>query len=105
MRKRPSLRDVLDHRAQLVARAQVQRQTIAGDLQVLRGLTAWVDRGIEAGTYLRAHPVVLVGASVVILVVFRRPLLGGGWMRVIRRGFVAWRALLALRGVAVRLAR
>jgi hypothetical protein len=60
---------------------------------------------MEAAAYLRAHPLVLAGAGVLILVVFRRPFLRGGLVRVIERGFVAWRGFLALRALAVKLDR
>jgi hypothetical protein len=104
MRKRLSLQDVAHRRAELLARAQAERERVAGEFRSLRGATVWVDRGMEAAKYLRAHPLVLAGAGIAVLVVFRRPFLRGGWVRVIQRGFVAWRGILALRAVAVRLA-
>jgi hypothetical protein len=105
MTKRRSLGDVLGRRTSLVARAQSQREQVAQEFRALRGATVWVDRGMRGANYLRAHPFVLVGAGVVVLVVFRRPLARGGWVRLIQRGFVAWRGVLALRTLAVRLAR
>lgn len=105
MRKRRSLREVLGRRASLVASAQVQRERLAREFQALRGATVWVDRGMQGASYLREHPFVLIGAGVVVLVVFRRPLARGGWLRLIRRGFVLWRGFLAVRSLAVRLAR
>jgi len=105
MKKRRSLRDVVGRRASLVASAQAQRERLAGEVQALRGATVWVDRGMKGASYLREHPLVLVGAGVVVLVVFRRPLVRGGWLRLIQRGFVVWRGFLAVRSLAGRLAR
>lgn len=104
MKKRPSLREVLGRRATLVESAQWQRQRLAQDFRALRGPTLWVDKGIEGAHYLREHPLVLVGAGVVVLVIFRRPLVRGGWLRLVRRGFVIWRGIATIRSVAMRLA-
>ncbi|HQR53068.1 MAG TPA: YqjK family protein [Burkholderiales bacterium] len=103
--RRRSLREVLGRRASLVESAQSQREWLARDFQALRGPTRWVDKGMEGAHYLRQHPLVLVGAGVVVLVVLRRPLVRGGWLRLIRRGFVLWRGFVTVRSVAMRLAR
>jgi hypothetical protein len=60
---------------------------------------------MQGATYLRQHPLVLIGAGVVVLVVLRRPLARGGLVRLIQRGFVLWRGFLAVRSLALRLAR
>jgi hypothetical protein len=99
------VRDVTRRKEFLVAHAQAQRERVAEEIRSLREATVWVDRGRKGASYLRAHPLVLVGAGLVVLVVFRRPLVRGGWVRLIQRGFVAWRGFCALRAVAVRLAR
>ena len=105
MRKRPSLQEVLRHREQLVARAEAQRGRIAENLGALRRAASWVDRGFEAAAYLRAHPLALAATGLLLLVALRRPLFGGGLLAVARRGFLAWRTILALRAVALKLAR
>ncbi len=105
MMKRRSLRDVQGRRASLVASAQVQREQLAGDFRALRGSTVWVDRGMRGASYLREHPLILIGAGVVVLVVFRRPFARGGWLRWIQRGFVLWRGVTAVRSLALRLGR
>jgi hypothetical protein len=106
MKRRPSLEEVLLRRAELIERAAFQRARMADDLEALRGVAAWVDRGADAINYLRSHPLALGGAVVVVLLVLRRPLLrGGGLVRAVRRGFVAWRTFVALRALALRLAR
>ena len=105
MTHRRSLEEVRWRRAQLVERAAVQRGRVADEMQALRDATAWVDRGAEAIAYLRAHPVALAGIVIVGLVVLRRPVFGGGVARVARRGFIAWRGAVALRALALKLAR
>jgi len=105
MSQRPSLEEVLRRRAQLVERAQFQRGRVAADMQALRDATAWVDRGVEAIAYLRAHPLALAGIAIVALLVLRRPLFSMGLLRFARRGFFAWRGVLALRALALKLAR
>lgn len=104
MKRRRSLRDVLGHRASLVATAQAQRERLSREFRALRGATVWVDRGMKGASYLREHPLVLVGAGVVVMVVFRRPLARVGWLRLVQRGFVVWRGFLAVRSLATRLA-
>jgi hypothetical protein len=105
MTTRRSLPEVLGRRASLVAHAQSQRERLSAEFRGLRGASVWVDRGMTGAAYLREHPLVLVGAGVVVLVVFRRPLARGGWVRLIQRGFVAWRGFLALRAIGARLTR
>ncbi len=100
-----SLREVLERRGRLLARAEVERARLGEDFGALRGFVNWVDRGREAAAYLRAHPLAVAGAGVALVVVFRRPLFRGGWLRVIRRGLVAWRSVVALRALAARLGR
>jgi hypothetical protein len=105
MSQRPSLEEVLRRRSQLVERAAMQRERFPEDTQGLRTAMGWFDRGAEAVAYLRAHPLALAGVAIVALVVLRRPLLGGGLVRVAKRGFVAWRGVVALRSLAQKLGR
>lgn len=104
MSERRSLGEVLGRRESLVASAQAQRERLAQECQALRGATVWVDRGMKGAGYLREHPLVLIGAGVVVLVVFRRPLARVGWLRLVQRGFVVWRGFLAVRSLRARLA-
>jgi len=104
-RRRLSLEEVLRRRGQLVERAQVQRERIAEDMVGLRGVVSCIDHGLEVVAYLRAHPLALVGTGAVALVVLRRALMRGGVFRIVRRGFAAWRTILMVRSVALKLAR
>jgi hypothetical protein len=105
MKKRRTLPEVLGRRASLVASAQSQRERLTEDFLALRRATRWVDKGVQGATYLRQHPLLLVGAGIVTLLVLRRPLARGGWLRLIQRGFVVWRGVVAVRTLALRLAR
>ena len=104
-KKRPSLEEVLRRRGQLIERAQMQRERIAENLVGLRGVVSWIDRGLEVAAYLRTHPLALTAAGAMALLVLRRPLMRGGLFRIIRRGFAAWRTILMVRSVALKLAR
>jgi len=105
MKKRPSLQEVLRRREQLLERARTQRERIGESVAGLQGVVSCIDRGLEAVAYLRAHPLALAGAGMAVLVVLRRPLLRGGLLGIVRRGFMAWRTMLAVRSVALKLAR
>jgi len=105
MRKRPSLEEVLRHRQQLIECAEAQRERIGEALAALRAEASWIDRGLEAGTYLRSHPLVLVGGAIAVLLVLRRPLLRGGLLGIARRGFLAWRIVHSVRSLALKFAR
>lgn len=105
MKKRPSLEEVLRHRQQLIERAEAQRERIGEALAALRAEASWIDRGLEAGAYLRSHPLAAVAGALVVFLVLRRPLLGGGLLAIARRGFLAWRIANAVRSLAVKFAR
>jgi hypothetical protein len=105
MRRQRTLPEVLGRRASLVASAQSQRERLTEEFLALRRATRWVDKGVQGANYLRQHPLLLVGAGVVTLVVLRRPLVRVGWLRLIKRGFVVWRGVAAVRMLALRLAR
>ena len=70
----------------LIARAAVQRETIADAFRALERPIGVIDRAVAATRFLREHPVV-VGAVVAALVVFRRRSLVG----LVTRGVAAWR--------------
>jgi hypothetical protein len=62
-----ALADILAKRARLTAAAQAQRSAIAESVAGCRHALAVVDRGIAWGTWLRAHPYILVIGAVGLL--------------------------------------
>lgn len=84
--------ELAERRATLVARAATQRAELAQALTPWRQPLAVVDQGVLAARYIRRHPALLVG--VVALVAALGPKRVLDWMR---RGWVAWRMVLAVR--------
>lgn len=74
-----------DRRGQLLAQAAAQRTALAYTLEPWRVRLARVDRGVAAVRYVRRHPVLLVGAS--LLLAAMRPRRIGRWLQ---RGLVVW---------------
>lgn len=67
------MHEIMQQRAQLVARIAAQREQVAVEMTRWSAPLAAVDRGLVAGQYLRSHPLVLVGvAGVVALVAVKR---------------------------------
>ena len=71
---------------QLIARCAAQRRAIAGVFHDLERPIAIADRAVAVGRFLRAHPLLVVGA-VAVLVAFRRR----GVLALAARGLTAWR--------------
>ena len=78
--------DIAQRKERLSARAQAQRVAIAASFRGLEQPIGVADRALEAGRFLRAHPVV-VAAAVAALLVLR----GRGLAGLAARAFSAWR--------------
>jgi hypothetical protein len=74
-------------RAQLLARAAVERERVSAQLGAWEAPLVLVDKSIEAMRTLRRHPQWIVAAVVVLAVL--RPRRALGWAR---NGLIAWRA-------------
>lgn len=85
--------ELAERRATLVAMAAAQRTELAQALVPWRRPLALVDQGVLAARYLGRHPALLVG--VVVFVAALRPRRILGW---VRRGWIVWRMVLAVRG-------
>jgi hypothetical protein len=70
----------------LSARAQAQRRAIAASFQDLGRPIGVADRVLEAGRFLRAHPVLVAAAATALFVLRGRSLVG-----LAGRAFSAWR--------------
>ena len=77
---------LVQRRQQLVAQAAAQRTLLAQDFAPWRAPLTLADRGIAALGYVRRHPALLVGAT--LLMVVWRPKRAGVWLS---RGWLAWR--------------
>ena len=88
-------------RAQLLARAAVQRERISVQLQAWKTPLALVDKSIAAVRYLRRHPQWIVATALLIAIMRPRRSLA-----LARNGLVAWRAWRwiaeSLRGLTTR---
>jgi hypothetical protein len=81
-----SLTRVLVQRERLRSRIEGQRQDVARYGQGLAAPAAIADRVVEAGRFVRAHPVVVLAAGIAIFVLRGRTMLG-----LATRGFAVWR--------------
>ena len=88
-------------RAQLLARAAVERERISVQLLAWVAPLALVDGSLAAARYFRRHPQWLIAAAVVLVTL--RPRRAIAWAR---NGLIAWRAWRwvagALRGLTAR---
>ncbi len=95
------LTQIRARRAQLLARAAVQRERLSVQLQPWETPLALVDKSIAAARYVRRHPQWIVAAVVLLIVL--RPRRALSWAR---NGLIAWRAWRwisqSLRGLATR---
>jgi hypothetical protein len=74
-------------RAQLLARAAVERERIAVQLRAWEAPLALVDKSVAVGRAIRRHPQWIVAAAVAFAVL--RPRRAFAWAR---NGLIAWRA-------------
>ncbi len=95
------LTQIRANRAQLLARAAVERERLSVQLQAWEAPLALVDKGFAALRTLRRHPQWIVAAVVLLAVL--RPRRALSWAR---NGLIAWRAWRwisqSLRGLAIR---
>jgi hypothetical protein len=93
--------EILATRAQLLARAAVERERIAVQLRAWEAPLALADRSLAAARSIRRHPQWIIAAAVVLALL--RPRRAFAWAR---RGFVAWRTWRwisnSLRGLSAR---
>jgi hypothetical protein len=93
--------DIRARRAQLLARAAVERERISVQLRAWEAPLAIADKAYAAARLVRRHPQWLVGAAVVLAIL--RPRRALAWAR---NGLVAWRTWrwlsTSLRGLAGR---
>jgi len=82
-----------ERRQQLVAQAAAQRTILAYTLEPWRARLARVDRGVAVLRYIRRHPVLMVGAS--LLLAALRPRRVGRWLQ---HGLLVWQLGRRLRG-------
>ena len=82
------LGEIRTRRAQLMARAAVERERISVQLSAWEAPLALVDKSISAVRYARQHPEWIVAALVLFAVL--RPKRALTWAR---NGLIAWRSL------------
>jgi hypothetical protein len=78
--------EIARRKERLIARAEAQRAAVRAEFRHLQKPLAVVDRGMEVGRFLRAHPLV-VGALVGAVTVFR----GRGLVSMAGRAWSLWR--------------
>lgn len=86
------LAQLAERRRQLVAQAAAQRTALAHDLEPWRARLALVDRGVAVLCYIRRHPALTMGAT--LLLAALRPGRAGKWLQ---HGWVAWQLARRLR--------
>jgi len=79
------LTQLAKRRQQLVAQAAAQRTTLAYTLEPWRARLSLVDRGVAVLSYVRRHPVLMVGASLLVAALRRRRI--GRWLQ---HGLMVW---------------
>lgn len=100
MNHRLRLLAVQRRRSELLARCASDRLAVAALAEQWRVPLAAADRVVSAVHYVRAHPVLVAAGAGALMLVRRSGFLsarGGGLVRWVRRGVVAWRAYAALR--------
>ncbi len=81
-----ALTEIRARRAQLMARAAVERERVSMQLHAWEAPLALADRGLAAARYVRRNPQWIVAAVVLLAVL--RPRLALSWAR---NGLIAWR--------------
>ena len=92
-----ALTEVLLRRERLLARIVHQRESVEAAIAGLSGPVALIDRVLNAGHFLRAHP-----AAVTLVVAVVVALRGRGLLRMVSRGLGAWSLLRQVRTAASR---
>ena len=81
------LDQIRSRRADLIARAAVERERVSVQIDKWRSAFVLADRAVALARAIRGHPEWSVAAAVLIVVL--RPRRALAW---VRRGFAAWRA-------------
>jgi len=81
------LSEIRARRAQLMARAAIERERLSVRLHAWEAPLSLVDRAVAAAHYVRRHPQWLVAAALLIAVLRPRRALA-----LARNGLIAWRA-------------
>ncbi|MEQ1661764.1 MAG: YqjK-like family protein [Thiobacillus sp.] len=79
------LTHLAERRRQLIAQAAAQRTALAHDVAPWRVRLALADRGVAALRYIGRHPVLIMGAA--LLLAALRPQRAGKWLQ---RGGLVW---------------
>ncbi|MGK2951891.1 MAG: YqjK-like family protein [Thiobacillus sp.] len=82
-----------ERRNHLVAQAAAQRTALAHDLEPWRGRLALADQGIAVISYVKRHPALLAGVTLLFAALSPRRV--GTWLQ---RGWVVWQIGRRLRG-------
>lgn len=86
--KASRLTEVLLARGRLLARSDAERLALAGHGAGLAPPLRLVDRALDAGRFLRAHPAVVIAAGALVVLLRGRTMLGLGV-----RAFGLWRLM------------
>lgn len=89
--------EIARRKERLIARAEAQRAAVEMNFRHLQRPIGMVDRGMEVGRFLRAHPLA-VGALVGVVTVFR----GRGLVSMAGRALSLWRLWRSLSAWAAR---
>ena len=79
------LAQTISHREHLIAQIAAQRTDLTQNMHALRPPLALADRGITVFRYVKRHPALLVGASLLFVVI--RPKRSGKWLKL---GLMVW---------------
>lgn len=79
------LRQLAARRQQLIALAAAQRTALAYDVAPWRARLTWVDRSVAGIRYVRRHPVLMMGAALLLAALRKRQT--GKWLQ---RGWLMW---------------
>ncbi len=79
------LTQLAERRRRLVAQAAAQRTALAHNLEPWRARLALADKGVLVFRHIGRHPVLMVGAALLLLA--WRPRSVGKWLQ---RGWVVW---------------
>ena len=79
------LTQLAERRQQLVALSAAQRTTLSYTLEPWRARLSLVDRGVAVLCYVKRHPILMVGGSLLLAALRRRRV--GRWLQ---RGLIAW---------------
>lgn len=88
-----NLTRLTERRERLVAQAASQRAALAQNIEPWRVPLALADQGLAALSFIKRHPVWIVGGGVLLATLQRNRV--GKWLE---RGWVTWQIVQKLRG-------